>query len=214
MKNWTNNNHTFKASILIMIIFIFIISNVCFADPLSKVMDMSALNLFSKNFYEGALGSPLALLFTTLIFVSFWLAQLICRKISYKLKEIIKIARLDRCIISQLFDTEIKISNTDLDVIDRLWKEMQKLHTYLVIVYGLPTMFGMLGTVCSLIASDLSNALDLAEKFSVAIVSTALGIIAYIAIRIMFFSLDHQMKDLERNIELVEKKMTNSGESH
>ena len=175
---------------------------------------MSALSLFSKNFYEGAFGSPLALLFTTLIFVSFWLSQLLSRKISDKLKEITSIARLDRCIITQWFRPEVQMSDADLDKIDRLWKEMQKLHSYLVTVYGLPTMFGMLGTVCSLIASNLSDAHDLAEKFSVAIVSTALGIIAYIVIRIMYFSLDHQMKDLERNIELVEKKkMSNSQES-
>jgi len=44
----------------------------------------------------------------------------------------------------------------------------------------LPTMIGMLGTLWSLLASDMTNPGSLAQKFSIAIVSTFIGLILQI----------------------------------
>ena len=48
----------------------------------------------------------------------------------------------------------------------------------------LPTMVGMLGTLWALIASNMNEPGTLAEKFSVAIVSTFVGIVVQIALEL------------------------------
>lgn len=163
---------------------------------------------FMNNLIEGAAGSPLAGTFTSIIALSLICAYFLSDKINGHLLTIAEKLKTGRSLFSQLDSPEIKIDNDTWDTIDRHWNKAQKLKSYLTFVYGLPTMFGMLGTVCGLIASNLSDTKALAEKFSVAIVSTALGIVGYIIIRFWYFRIEHKFDELNKSLKLILKKKT------
>ena len=163
---------------------------------------------FMKNLIEGAAGSPLAGTFTSIIALSLICAYFLSEKINSHLSAISEKLKTDRSLFSQLDTPEIKIDNDTWDTIDKHWQKAQKLKSHLTFIYGLPTMFGMLGTVCGLIASNLSDAKALAEKFSVAIVSTALGIVGYIIIRFWYFRIEHKFDELSKSLKLILKKKT------
>ncbi len=69
----------------------------------------------------------------------------------------------------------------------------------------LPTMIGMLGTLWSLVASNMGSPESLAKQFSVAIVSTFIGLILQIVIELLG-SLPWFKNELNRKNDVVEEE--------
>ena len=59
-----------------------------------------------------------------------------------------------------------------------------------------------------MLMAQTSDAKALAEKFSVAIVSTALGIVGYIIIRFWYFRIEQKLNELDKSLKLILKKKT------
>ena len=195
---------SFRIKFSLLFLSIFSITSATATDSFSAATGSDFIN----NFQEGAVGSPLASFFTLIIAISLFCAYILSNKINRLLQIISEHLRIERSLFSQLDTPEIKISNDEWDSIDRHWQKALKLKSHLTFIYGLPTMFGMLGTVCGLIASNLEDAKVLAEKFSVAIVSTALGIVGYIIIRFLYLRIEHRMNELHKCISMILKKKT------